>query len=146
MTGGTVTPEGGGLRDALAAALGSAVLDVLTERGLTPEANAGASPRGGARPPGSELERRGSRWMTTSPGYLGAAAADPVSALARIVGASSSTPGRGGQSPSPGSGLAEGARYDPAPFEGRDRSAPRPSNYGSGNASPEEQVRFGYGD
>lgn len=143
MTGGTAPGMGGAVdRAALAAALGSAVLDVLTERGIVADANVTGCPRTGGRAPADELELRRKRWVTTSATYLGAAAADPVTVLSRMLGA----PGRGaGHQSGPGPEVREGEPMDPALLARAHELLPESTDY-AGEPSPNDEVRFGYGD
>ncbi len=141
MSGGANGP-GVGERDALALAIGSAVLDVLQARGIA------AQPKHPGRPSGTvpELETRRSRWVVTPSTYLGAAgAADPAGTLERLIGADDAGGGRG-STPDPGGFLTEEGQCDPAPFDSTLRSGPRRSNYGHERAEDvSDEVRGGYG-
>lgn len=135
MTGAT------GHRAALAAALGSAVLDVLAERGIVANPNLTGHPFAGAATAVPQLELRRSRWVATPETYLGAAAADPVTVLGRIVGTPGKHPGRRGNAPGPGSIMADAASSDPAPFAPSHGPRPGASDYPQGDVSPDDDGR-----
>jgi hypothetical protein len=138
MMGGTSSGTGGtGHRAALAAALGSAVLDVLTDRGIVADPNMPGYPRAGGNAPVYQLEQRRNRWVTTSATYLGAAAADPVTVLGRIVGG----PRRPGEQTDPGSLLRDGGHGDPAPKQPFHRPVPGASDYPQGDGSRDDDGR-----
>jgi len=146
MSGGA-NGVGVGELDALALAIGSAVLDVLQARGIATQPKHPSRPRAVPSAAASELETRRSRWVVTPETYLGASAAvDPAGTLERLI-AGDGTGGAEGHQSGPGHFLSRGGDFDPAHIGCALRSFPRRSNYrNESERDVSDEVRGGYGD
>jgi hypothetical protein len=136
MIGGDVPGNGGaGGSEHVAAAIGSAVLEVLADYGIPLTWHRFV--RTGAELPGNvtELDVRRSRWQRTPNTYLArSASADAVGTLAAIIGTRQGHGGRG-EAPGPVAIVGDGGHADPALIEETRQRFPGSSDYPRGDVS-----------